>query len=475
MNLRTRFSLTFIAVVSPILLLFLGNFYYYFANSKQEDFLIKLKNRAITMTHLLVEKRSINESLLRRIDEDTYTSFSDRRVAIFDQHNRLLYDSGELDNPGKVGPSLPITPTLLSQIGQQQEVTITDGKRSGVGLLIRYQGRGFKVVSYGIDDYGIRKTREAIFVSGASFLVAFLLVIVLSQIFARRSIEPIANMMHQIDQITVSNLEAHLTVGNDHDELGRLAATFNQMLDRISAFELQRSFVANASHELRTPLTLLTNQIEVALIKARSVDEYQQLLTSLLEDIRQLNTLSNGLLELAQFDVKQIHVAWSSVELDEVLYEAVATILQKNPTYTITIVTDPSDEALPTMQVEGEESLLKTAFINLIENGCKFSSDHHSRLLVNLSDTSVQVTIADQGIGIADSELDYIFQPFYRATNAHTIKGNGIGLSLTEKIIKMHGGSITVRSELDRGTTFTISLPRRHPTTNPMSRPSIVN
>ena len=298
--------------------------------------------------------------------------------------------------------------------------------------------------------------------SGASFLVAFLLVIVLSQIFARRSIEPIANMMHQIDQITVSNLEAHLTVGNDHDELGRLAATFNQMLDRISAFELQRSFVANASHELRTPLTLLTNQIEVALIKARSVDEYQQLLTSLLEDIRQLNTLSNGLLELAQFDVKQIHVAWSSVELDEVLYEAVATILQKNPTYTITIVTDPSDEALPTMQVEGEESLLKTAFINLIENGCKFSSDHHSRLLVNLSDTSVQVTIADQGIGIADSELDYIFQPFYRATNAHTIKGNGIGLSLTEKIIKMHGGSITVRSELDRGTTFTISLPRHH-------------
>ena len=112
MNLRTRFSLTFIAVVSPILLLFLGNFYYYFANSKQEDFLIKLKNRAITMTHLLVEKRSINESLLRRIDEDTYTSFSDRRVAIFDQHNRLLYDSGELDNPGKVGPSLPITPHI---------------------------------------------------------------------------------------------------------------------------------------------------------------------------------------------------------------------------------------------------------------------------------------------------------------------------------------------------------------------------
>ncbi|GAB3894325.1 sensor histidine kinase [Spirosoma agri] len=461
MNLRTRLSLTFIAVVSPVLLLFLGNFYSYFELSKQEEFLIKLKNRAITMTHLLVEKRSINESLLRRIDEDTYTSYSDRRVAIFDQRNQLLYDSGELDNPGKIGPSFPITTTLLNEIGQQHEVAIKDGKRSGVGLLIHHQGQVFKVVSYGIDDYGIQKTKEAIFVSGASFVVAFLLVIALSRLFARRSIKPIANMMHQIDQITVSNLDTRLAITNEQDEIGRLALAFNQMLDRISAFELQRSFVSNASHELRTPLTLLTNQIEVALIKARSVEEYKQLLISLLEDINQLNALSNGLLELAQFDAKQIHVAWSPVELDGVLYEAVAAVLQKNPTYSVTLATDSSEESLPSIQVEGEESLLKTAFINLIENGCKFSSDHHARLIVQLRETDVKVDIEDKGIGIADSDLIYVFQPFYRSANARTIKGNGIGLSLTEKIIKLHGGSMSIQSALNEGTTFSVYLPHQ--------------
>ena len=269
-------------------------------------------------------------------------------------------------------------------------------------------------------------------------------------------------MIRQIERISVSNMEARLTTPNNSDELARLASTFNEMLDRISTFEMQRSFVSNASHELRTPLTLITNQIEVALIKPRTEGEYQEILRSILEDIDKLNALSNGLLELAQFDVKHILVTWSTVNLDEVLYESVATVLHKHPDYNITFVTNSQDEdeSLPSIQIRGEESLSKMAFINLIENGCKFSPDHHARITLGITATTVQVTIEDQGIGIAKAELDYIFQPFYRATNAKTVNGNGIGLSLTEKIIKLHGGSIAVQSELNVGTTFTISLPR---------------
>ncbi|MFD2936195.1 hypothetical protein [Spirosoma flavum] len=131
MTLRTQLSLTFIAVVSPILLLLLVNFYYYFSLSKQEDFLTKLKSRGIPMTHLLLEKQSINEPLLRRIDKDTYTAYSDRRVAIHDQRNNLLYDSGELDNREHLVPAFLITLTLLDQIGQQHEVALKDSRHLG--------------------------------------------------------------------------------------------------------------------------------------------------------------------------------------------------------------------------------------------------------------------------------------------------------------------------------------------------------
>lgn len=478
MNLRTRLALTFIVAVSPVLLLFLAYFYYYFYLSKQEDFLNTLRNRGITMSHLLLEKKAFSGSLLRRIDEDTYTTYSNRRVAIYDEHDKLLYDSGELNNIHKDNTDFVITPALLAEIAQQKEVKLTDEPRSGIGLLLQQQGgHSHKVISYAIDDYGRYKLHEAIVVSAVSFLVAFLVVIGLSQLFARRSIKPIADMIHQIEQISVSNIDSRLTTPNNGDELARLASTFNEMLNRISTFEMQRSFVSNASHELRTPLTLITNQIEVALIKPRTDQEYREILHSILEDIDKLNALSNGLLELAQFDVKHIQVSWRTVDLDEVLYESVATILHKHPNYNITFLTNSQDEdeSLPSIQIRAEESLLKMAFINLIENGCKFSPDHRARITLEIRETTVQVTVEDRGIGIAKSELDYIFQPFYRATNAKTIKGNGIGLSLTEKIIKLHGGSIDIDSKLNVGTTFTISLPRDlrtdadHPSHTPLT------
>lgn len=463
MNLRTRLALTFIVAVSPVLLLFLAYFYYYFYRSKQEDFSNTLRNRGISMTHLLLEKKAFSGSLLRRIDEDTYTTYSNRRVAIYDVHDKLLYDSGELNNLHRSKAGFIITPALLAQIARQKEVQITDGPRSGIGLLLHQpNGYYYKVVSYAIDDYGRVKLREAILVSITSFLVAFLVVIVLSQLFARRSIKPIADMIRQIERINVSNMETRLTPRNNGDELARLASTFNEMLDRISTFEMQRSFVSNASHELRTPLTLITNQIEVALIKPRTDEEYRGILRSILEDVDKLNVLSNGLLELAQFEGKHIKIGWTTVGLDEVLYEAVATILHKHPGFNVTFMTDSQDEdaSLPSIQIRAEESLLTMAFINLIENGCKFSPDHRARIRLVIAPATVQVTIEDRGIGIAAAELDYIFQPFYRATNARVIKGNGIGLSLTEKIIKLHNGSIAVQSQLDIGTTFIISLPR---------------
>ena len=166
MNLRTRLALTFIVAVSPVLLLFLAYFYYYFYRSKQEDFLNTLRNRGITMTHLLLEEKAFSGSLLRRIDEDTYTTYSNRRVAIYDEQNTLLYDSGELNKLHKGKAIFIITPTLLAQIAQQKEVKISDGPRSGIGLLVpQPSGHYHKVISYAIDDYGRYKLREAILIS----------------------------------------------------------------------------------------------------------------------------------------------------------------------------------------------------------------------------------------------------------------------------------------------------------------------
>lgn len=470
MEIRTRLSLTFIAFVLPVFLLLLGTFYVYFDQSKHDDFLIKLRNRGITMAQLLMKKRVIQEPLLRQIDENTHTAYSDRRVVIFDNKNRLMYDSGEIDNRTGTHSPISINAHLLSQIGPGREVRLANGRRRGLGLLVEQPGQRLKVISYAIDDYGVRTMNEALAVMGFTFGVTVLLMVGLSRLFASRAVSPIVDMIQQINQITPSNVDTRLTTPSHTDELAQLARTFNQMLDRLSAFELQRSFIANASHELRTPLSVLTNQIEVALMKPRPASEYEQLLTSLREDISQLTTLSNGLLELAQLENRQVNEGGAVVALDDVLYEAVGLVIRKQPTYRITLGESKSgvtsDEALPDVTLNGDPSLLKSAFINLIDNGCKFSASHHVQLTVVVCDTSVEVIVSDQGIGIAADELDYIFQPFYRATNARAIKGSGIGLSMTRRIIQLHGGSLTVNSQLGRGTACTVSLPRRQPSAN---------
>ncbi|MVM42035.1 HAMP domain-containing protein [Spirosoma sp. HMF3257] len=477
MEIRTRLALTFIAFVLPVFLLLLGTFYVYFDQSKHDDFLIKLRNRGITMAQLLMKKRVIQEPLLRQIDEHTHTAYSDRRVVIFDNKNRLMYDSGELDNRTGTHSPISINAHLLSQIGPGREVRLANGRRRGLGLLVEQPGQRLKVISYAIDDYGVRTMNKALAVMGFTFGVTVLLMVGLSRLFASRAVSPIVDMIQQINQITPSNVDTRLTTSSHTDELAQLARTFNQMLDRLSAFELQRSFIANASHELRTPLSVLTNQIEVALMKPRPAAEYEQLLTSLREDISQLNALSNGLLELAQLENRQVNEGGAVVALDDVLYEAVGLVIRKQPTYRITLgaSTAPadrpgestpgvtSDEALPDVTLNGDPSLLKSAFINLIDNGCKFSASHHVQLTVVVSDKSVEVIVSDQGMGIAADELDYIFQPFYRATNARAIKGSGIGLSMTRRIIQLHGGSLTVNSQLGRGTACTVSLPHRQP------------
>lgn len=125
------------------------------------------------------------------------------------------------------------------------------------------------------------------------------------------------------------------------------------------------------------------------------------------------------------------------------IYEAVAIILHKYPDYNVTFTTNSQgeDESLPSIQI---------------------------------SDAQIQASIKDQGIGISDAELDYISQPFYQATNARTVKSNGIGLLLTEKIITLHGGSIEVRSVLNQRTTFTVCLPYRHSGVTSPKRPSVI-
>ena len=249
--------------------------------------------------------------------------------------------------------------------------------------------------------------------------------------FSGRALKPISDVVKKVEDISITSLNLRVFEGNGTDEIGRLAKTFNKMLERLeTSFAMQKNFIANASHELRTPLTSINGQLEVLMMKDRSTMEYKSALGSVLDDIRSLIDLSNRLLLIARTSAEGPVNFNKKIRIDEILWQAQEEIIRFNNGYRINISMDDSLTDSDQMIVVGDDSLLKIAVSNLIDNACKYSSDHSVDIKFRHIEKFIEVVFADRGIGITDKDLQKIFEPFSRGTNTISISGSGIGLPL---------------------------------------------
>lgn len=263
-------------------------------------------------------------------------------------------------------------------------------------------------------------------------------------------------------RISATNLDLRLTSNSGNDELAELADTFNEMLNRLEgSFEAQKHFVSNISHELRTPLAAIITELELSAAKDRTNEEYKIAVQHTLADARKLVRLSNSLLDLAKASYHPSEIAFKPVRIDEILLDARQQVQKVNPNYKIDIHFDPEflrEENDDQISVNGNEYLLKVAFVNLFENGCKFSNDRKSTVSISLRDKKIILRFMDNGIGISEADIKNVFNPFYRGDNKTFADGNGIGLSLTHKIIMLHKGILDVISGENQGTVFVVEL-----------------
>jgi signal transduction histidine kinase len=266
-------------------------------------------------------------------------------------------------------------------------------------------------------------------------------------------------VIDEVDQITATNLHKRVKVGRSKDEIAHLAVTFNQMLDRLEgSFMMQKNFVANASHEFRTPLTSMKGQIEVMLMQQRKEEDYIRTLSSINEDINNLSELLQSLSELAKLNVEFIEDAFEPIAVIDLVLDARAELLKNKPRYSIDLdVQNISGDEEPG-RITGNVALIKSAITNLMDNACKFSPDMRVMVTILFSG-EVAIQFRDEGIGISESEIRHIFEPFYRGNDTRNIAGHGIGLSLVKRIIEFHNGTITVKSKQGSGTVFTITMP----------------
>ena len=456
MKIRQKLTLQFFLMASVILLLFSMAVYVASATYRRDDFYQRLESRAISTARLLIEVDEIDTDLLTKIEEDNPVSLPDEKIIIFNYKNEILYSTDTRN-------VIIYDDDLLTRIRTSGVVRTTSGRYELLGILFPEEFNRFVVLSAARDIYGFDKMKNLRMILLLLTSLFLLLFYPAGWLFAARSLSPISKVVERVEEISITSLDLRVDEGNGKDELAHLAHTFNRMLERLeTAFEVQKDFISNASHELRTPLTAVTGQLEVLLMKERPEKEYREATEAVLEDIKKLNRLLDRLLLMAHASSEGATEGFGDVRIDETLWEAREEIIKHNREYSVNIALDETISDIENLTIRGDEHLLQSAIINIMENGCKYSPDKSVRVYLTHDGRNIMARFSDNGPGIAEDEMERIFESFYRSKSTSYVRGHGIGLSLAKKIIDIHRGELSVTSKPGEGTTITLTLPAEH-------------
>jgi heavy metal sensor kinase len=275
-----------------------------------------------------------------------------------------------------------------------------------------------------------------------------------------RSLAPLGWMAEQARQITSSNLDRRLQIGNAADELIVLSASFNELLSRLDqTFDSMRRFVADASHELRTPISVIRGEADVALSKERSPAEYRQALALVLDESRRLSRLVDDLLNLARADAGSVKLQVQEFYFNDLLSECCRGMQGLASARGIRLECRPGDD----LSFHGDEELLRRLVINLLDNAIRYTPGGGTVSAALLAQgPQLRIQVSDTGVGIAADAVPHLFERFYRADEARSRQdgGFGLGLAIVKWIAESHHGAVNLASRPGAGTTFTVTLPR---------------
>jgi two-component system OmpR family sensor kinase len=362
------------------------------------------------------------------------------------------------------GEQLPAPPALLARLARGEIVLDTLPDFSGepvrlVSLPIEAEGRFRYALQVGTSlrpaRAFLRTARLVLLAASAAILAAIILT---GSALTARALRPIDRIVARARQIGESTLGERLPGAGVDDEIGRLAATLNEMLDRLEhSFDAQRRFTADASHELRSPLSRLRAELEVALRRPRTAAEYEAALRSSLEEVERLARMTEDLLTLARLDAGDGRDR-AEADVASVVQESVARLDPQARDRTLTLVQDVAES----LRVRVGPGLLALVVTNLLENAVKFSgAGGEIAVTARREDGHAVLAVTDAGPGLAPEELPRVFERFYRgrAAGAPDAAGVGLGLAIVRAVVESHGGRITVDSAPGLGATFTVRLP----------------
>jgi two-component system sensor histidine kinase ArlS len=458
MPVKIRITLLFTLLVWGILTLVCASVYYFSYTNRIKDIQTRLANRAITTGRLLGQGGVFDQALIRKIDASTSVAMKDKIVEAYDAFDKRIYWYND-----NTADTIRTNRAVIDRARvEKSPIYFKQGAKDAIAFYYRDENASFVIIAAAYDEAGNEKLRHLRLVLTLSFVGGILISVIGGYLFSISLLRPLRRISDEVNEISARNLARRIRSAgaNAKDEWFYLSDTLNQLLNRLQeSFEIQGRFIANASHELSTPLTSISSQLEVALQRMRSVEEYRKVIQSVYQDTQQLNKLTQTLLEFARASGTAAGLEIDLIRIDEILLRLPGEISKTNDLFSVTLEFEQLPEAEEALLVFGNEELLFTAIKNIVSNACKYSEDHHATVRLSIQGNEISVSIEDRGRGISEEEWESIFQPFYRTEDGHSVPGFGLGLSLARRIVQLHKGRITVDSAVGKGSAFHVRLP----------------
>jgi len=453
MKIRKRITVTFVSLFGLLIVALCFFVYFTSASSQESIFFKRLEERVQVTEEFFLESDVLSEAVKQKVRNQFLQTLPNEIefVAELDRFEERV--------TSKVKNIIP--ENFVGSLKQNRSVRWESGANYGVANIYQKEGKDYVVLVVAEDTYG----RESLNKLGMILIIASLITLIsayfLSAYFSRQVLRPIAEKITKANRISASRLDLRLTVYNENDELGMLAKSFNSLLDRLQeSIELEKNFVRYASHELKNPLAVIMGESEVALLTARTQNEYIETIEKIKDKAGKLNNLVEHFLQLSRMEAEQLKR--TPINIDEVLVEIIFELSQnKSDSVDLQFHVDDSLDTKD-LEINADKLLISKVFFNLIENALKFSREQGGVVLVTLQPSKeigkIEVVVEDQGEGISEEDLKHIYKPLYRGNNTNQVSGTGIGLALVKKIVDLHNAEIQVSSKPEKGTKFTVTL-----------------
>lgn len=447
MKIQVRQSLYSSIAFGVVFIIIASLIYFFYAHNSQKAINRNLEKTAYITALFYLEEDELNAKEFETVRKQFDDIVAGTAYQVYNQEGKIVWGNQEEE----------VSPTLLKKIEHERRLSFHSETNFCHGIFYEDNQGDFIIVAKERKEVLNEQLIPLLWILFSALLLGLIAVILLSRWLAHIAYRPFSSVIEQVKNIAPNNPIKQIDSPNTGDELQELTDTFNHLLEQISeTFVIQKNFVSYVSHEFKTPLASILGNLEVFSLKDRSPKEYEELSTKLISQIHQLEGILNTLIVIS--DLRKDTELNNQFRIDELIWEIIEKITANyaNSKVNVQIKIAPEDEIL--LMVNKDRTQLLMALFNIIENAVKYSRGETTSITIAKMRGKLSISIQDQGIGIPPEALKDLSKPFYRANNANSILGSGIGLSIALRILEKNNIDYKIYSQEGEGTMITINL-----------------